>query len=626
MVYIGELCVEYLLKPLFTPIQAGVPCKWVHDSQCFLLEFFNTVHNSPSQIYHSALLLSPSSSWIHKCYSTELSQGVKVVKGLSAGWGMWSRTVGLGKNPLALACWKDTVAVGLGGTYDIITLDAITGSQMAIHSGHTGLARALAFSSDGASLVSGSDDKTIKLWDVQTGGVIKTFHGHTHWVLAVSISSSCTIIASGSPDNTIRLWDVQTGECCHIISQPEQITYVNFSPTNSKHLISITGDIIQWWDIDGHQVGPTYKGTHATFSSDGTHLVLCREKGPTVQNYDSGLIVVEFPTVSNFDEWCFSPNGRLVAAAAGPTAYVWDITGSDPHLIKTFIGHTESILSLNFSSSSLISSSWDQTVKFWQIDASSTDPVASDPKPTPSVSAPIESVNLQAVDGIAISSDFDGIVKIWDISTGLCKASFQTPATGELLRDVQMRDDRLVVVQLGDEGVHIWDTKKGELQVVDVYWEGTRDLRISVDGSKFFLLMGRFIQAWSMQTGERQGEVALEEEDESYLDLLHMDGSRICLLSPNSSIQGWDFGISGSSPVPLSDISSERPYLDFVGGASWGYRGSSWIKDTVTGKEVFQLSGRYAKPTNAQWDGRYLIAGYGSGELLILDFIQMIPQ
>ena len=47
---------------------------------------------------------------------------------------------------------------------------------------------------------------------------------------------------------------------------------------------------------------------------------------------------------------------------------------------------------------------------------------------------------------------------------------------------------------------------------------------------------------------------------------------------------------------------------------------------TVTGKEIFQLVGRYADPYDAQWDGRYLVAGYMSGEVLILDFNHMVPQ
>ncbi|KAF9648432.1 hypothetical protein BDM02DRAFT_3115476 [Thelephora ganbajun] len=66
---------------MFTLIQAGVSCKWINDSQCFLLEHFDTIKNYPSQIYHSALLFYPSSSWLSKCYSTELSHKVKVVKG-----------------------------------------------------------------------------------------------------------------------------------------------------------------------------------------------------------------------------------------------------------------------------------------------------------------------------------------------------------------------------------------------------------------------------------------------------------------------------------------------------------------------------------------------------------------
>jgi WD40 repeat protein len=626
MVSVGELYVEYLLKFVLTLIQAGISCKWVNDSQRFLLEFFDIIQNSPSQTYHTALPFSPSSSWLHKSYSTELSGEVKVVKGLPAEWGSCSRTVTFDEYPRALACWKDTIAVGLRSS-DIITLDGNTGSQVAVLSGHTGLVRCVTFSSDGTLLVSGSHDKTVKLWDVQTGGVIKTFHGHTNWVHSVSISSNHTTIASGALDNTIRLWDIQAGECCHIINQEQSVEYVSFSPTNSQHLISISGGVVHQWDIGGHQIEPTYQGSHAAFSLDGTHLALRKGKVTTVQNFNSGEIVARFPTDWNTTCCCFSPNGRLVAVAAHATAYVWDITGTDPHLIETFTGHTEDINSLAFSSSSssLISASEDKLVKFWQIGTSSADLVAGDPESTPPASASVESVSLQAENGIAISSDLDGVVKIWDLSTGLCKELLQTPVEGKTLRDAQIVDNRLIVVWRDDWKIHIWDTKKGELlQVVEADYTGVRDLRISGDGSKVFLLAGELIKAWSLRTGEAAGEVELE--DQSYLDLFRTGGSRICLRFSDSPTQEWDFGVLGSPPIPLPSTSPERSCLGFIGGGNWWYKGPSQIKDTITGKVVFQLFGRYAAPLEVKWDGQYLIAGYESGEVLILDFIHMLPQ
>ena len=46
----------------------------------------------------------------------------------------------------------------------------------------------------------------------------------------------------------------------------------------------------------------------------------------------------------------------------------------------------------------------------------------------------------------------------------------------------------------------------------------------------------------------------------------------------------------------------------------------------VTGKVVFQLTGRFAKPVDVQWDSRYLVAGYKSGEVLILNFNHVFPS
>ena len=84
-----------------------------------------------------------------------------MIKGLSVEWGKCSCTVAFNSKPLNLACWKDTVAVGLifGG---ITILDRITGSQAAILSGNTTTVRSVVLS-DGTLLASGSDDGAIKL-------------------------------------------------------------------------------------------------------------------------------------------------------------------------------------------------------------------------------------------------------------------------------------------------------------------------------------------------------------------------------------------------------------------------------------------------------------------------------
>jgi len=131
-----------------------------------------------------------------------------VVKGTLAEWGACSRTISLDSIPMSLAYQKGAFAVGLysGG---IAVLDAITGSHVALLSGHTDSVRSLTFSLDGIFLVSGGDDNDVKLWDVQTGGVVRAFCGHTYHVLSVSISPDRTTIASGSRDRTTRLWHVQ---------------------------------------------------------------------------------------------------------------------------------------------------------------------------------------------------------------------------------------------------------------------------------------------------------------------------------------------------------------------------------------------------------------------------------
>jgi len=588
-------------------------CQWTADSQRLILEHFDMICDSPSYIYHFALPISPSSSWLHQYYSAEFSQEIRVVRGVSAGWGACFRTVWFG-DLWSLACWKDTIAVGRKSG-SIFILNAITGVQVAILSGHTSQVKCLIFSLDGASLVSGSEDKTIKLWDVQTGGVVKTFQDHTGDVTSISISADHTTIASGSWYEAICLWDVQTGECHHTIEQQHRVEYVCFFPLDPKHFMSVSGSKIWKWDTSGQKIASGYDGYGIAFSPDGTQFVVYKGAAVEVYSSDSGGVLAKF---NMGDEHvgccCISPDNRVVAVGAGHDIYIWGITGPEPHLLETLNDHARGILSLVFSSSSLISASHDCSVKFWQIGTPSTKPVPADPKSTPSTLTLIKSITLQAEDGIAISSHSDGMVRIWEIPTGLIKESFQTPAKGCYQMDTRLIDGRVISVWCIDEKMYVWDAEKGELlRTVDIPEGNIIDLRISGDGSQVFCLHFFSIRAWSIWTGDCVGEMGYSSYNVQN-DILTIDGLKVWVGS-----KGWNFGILGSSPVELPGMSQNWPHLYFVGGVRQQRSFIPGIQDTATKKVVFQLPGRLARCSDAQWDGHYLVAGYDSGEMLILE-------
>lgn len=112
------------------------------------------------------------------------------------------------------------------------------------------------------------------------------------------------------------------------------------------------------------------------------------------------------------------------------------------------------------------------------------------------------------------------------------------------------------------------------------------------------------------------------EGEPVYMSLI-VDGSRVWVQIKDSHIQGWDFGLTGSTPVPLSNIPPSKLHLCFI-GTKGQHTSPSRIENIVTSKEVFRLSGRYTNPLVVQWDGQYLVTGYESGEVLILDFTHMI--
>jgi WD40 repeat protein len=114
------------------------------------------IERYPLQIYASALLFSPTESFIRRLFAQEEPKGITVKPAISGGWS---------------ACLQ--------------TLE-----------GHSSQVRSVAFSHDSSKLASASDDRTVKVWDASSGACLQTLEGHSSQVRSVAFSHDSSKLAS----------------------------------------------------------------------------------------------------------------------------------------------------------------------------------------------------------------------------------------------------------------------------------------------------------------------------------------------------------------------------------------------------------------------------------------------
>ncbi|AVH62652.1 MULTISPECIES: serine/threonine-protein kinase [unclassified Nostoc] len=275
--------------------------------------------------------------------------------------------------------------------------------------GHSSMVHAIAISSDGQLIASGSNDHTIKLWQLGTGKLVRQMgrwsSGHSSMVHSVAFSPispklsyqgesgkaarttdhNWGILASGSWDNTIKFWDVNTGkEIRTLIGHTNWVNSVAFSP-DGKLLASGSADCtIKLWQVNtgieiqtltGHSDSVSSVAysprTATTSNSQDRQLVASGSNDYTIKLWQiyTGRNIYTLTGHSFFINCiAFSHDGETIASGSGDnTIKLWHVnTGRE---IRTLIGHSDSVWSIAFSQDRqfIASGSWDNTIKLWHL-------------------------------------------------------------------------------------------------------------------------------------------------------------------------------------------------------------------------------------------------------------------
>jgi uncharacterized protein with WD repeat len=253
--------------------------------------------------------------------------------------------------------------------------------------GHSGWVTGIAFTSDGTRLVSGSWDRTVKLWDVRTAAEVSRIGGEAKQVEALACSPDGRWLAAENSADTVTLWDAATGQLSRTFPTDKRISgfgnnwvySIAFSPDGRFLASGVDDRTIRLWDVKTGEVVRDLTSHHRSiiyiaFSPDGRWLATGDdERTVVIWNVTTGTPVRKLTGHKKLVyAVAFSPDGHyLASASADKTIKLWDVElGTEVH---TLTGHNAMVTSLAFTPDGrwLASGSWDRTIRIWDVQAGS---------------------------------------------------------------------------------------------------------------------------------------------------------------------------------------------------------------------------------------------------------------
>lgn len=316
--------------------------------------------------------------------------------------------------------------------------------HLAFRAHHRHVVTCLLFDSE--KILTGSDDTKINVYDTKTGALRTRLEGHEGGVWALQYEGDTLV--SGSTDRSVRVWDIKSGRCLQVFQ---------------GHTSTVRCLVI---------LKPVQVDTEA----DGTPIMMPKEPLIITGSRDSTLRV-----------WKLPQNGDRQVFQAGPPANDRD----NPYFLRTLSGHHNSVRAIAAHGDTLISGSYDCTVRVWKI---STGELL---HRLQGHTQKVYSVVLDHERGRCISGSMDNLVKVWDLQTGDCL--FNLEGHTSLVGLLDLSHDRLVSAA-ADSTLRIWDPDTGSCKATLSAHTGAITC-FQHDGQKVISGSDRTLKMWDVKTG-----------------------------------------------------------------------------------------------------------------------------